>query len=77
MITEVFSSWPLRSVRTAIEAVAFWIAVILPIAYVPPLLGVPPHLGTNTLLGLLGVHALAVIVGHGYGADVGTRDRRR
>jgi hypothetical protein len=45
-----------------VEALAFWLAVVLPLAYLPLLLA--GGLSTSTLLGCLAVNALAHLLGH-------------
>lgn len=69
MIDSIARSRPTWAIRRVIVGIAFWTAVGLPIVYLPALLGGPLQLDTRTLIGLLGVHAVAVVVGHGYGAE--------
>ena len=50
---------------TAVRAVAFWTAVLLPLAYLPLFLaGVVGAVDPVSLVALVGVHAVAVLVGH-------------
>jgi len=50
---------------TAVRAVAFWTAVLLPLAYLPLLFaGVVGAVDPVGLVALVGVHAVAVLVGH-------------
>lgn len=55
------ASNPVRHVTTAVRATAFWTAVVVPLAY-PLLLFDGTEYGL--LVGLLGFHALALVVGH-------------
>ncbi|MWV41350.1 MULTISPECIES: hypothetical protein [Natrialba] len=48
-------------------AAGFWISTLLPVAYVPVLVAGIDSVGRLSLfLGLLAVHALALVVGHDY-----------
>ncbi len=71
----VMRSHPFRAIRATVEALAFWTAIVLPLAYVPALLGGPPHLTFETLLGLLGLHLVTIVLGHGYGSEVSGSER--
>jgi hypothetical protein len=48
----------------AVEAASFWASVLLPLAYVPLLYAGPDHLWT--VLGLVALHAVALVLGHGH-----------
>lgn len=51
----------------AITAACFWLGTLLPVAYLPVFLSGIDSVGALSLLvGLLAVHALALIVGHEY-----------
>lgn len=52
----------------AVRRLAFWGAVVLPAVYVPALLldGSGVTGSATTVIGVIGGHALALIVGHGY-----------
>jgi hypothetical protein len=53
-------------VTALFRSAGFWTAVALPLAYLP-LLVAPAPTGSWTLLpSLLGAHAVALVVGHGY-----------
>lgn len=58
-------------VRELVRGVAFWVAALLPLSYVPMLYTVSITFAAFTKLVLLNV--VALVVGHGYGAD---RDER-
>ena len=61
---------PHRTVTT----VAFWVAALLPAVYLPLLLaGVDSRSRFTLLLALLGLNAVALVLGHDYPE---TRDRR-
>jgi len=50
---------------TAVRAVAFWTAVLLPLAYLPLLLaGVVGAVDPPTIAAVVVLHAVAVVVGH-------------
>lgn len=52
-----------RLVTTALRAIAFWAAVVLPLAYVPALVDLA---STELFLAIIPVHALCLFVGHEY-----------
>lgn len=59
----------LKWVRGLVRGVAFWIAALLPLSYVPMLYSVSITFAAFTKLVLLNV--VALVVGHGYGAERG------
>lgn len=54
--------------RATLQAVAFWVGVLLPLAHVPLLLLVDHGrvVDADVVAGLLAVNAVACIVGHGH-----------
>ncbi|MDZ7701031.1 MAG: hypothetical protein U5J98_02590 [Halobacteriales archaeon] len=53
--------------RSAARAVAFWLAVALPLAYLPVVLLAPAVLDDPSLLvGAVTANLAAIVVGHGY-----------
>lgn len=51
----------------AVSAVAFWLGTLLPVAYLPVFLtGIDSVTSLSLVLGLLSIHALALVVGHDY-----------
>ena len=56
------SHW--KAIGRGLRALAFWIAVMLPLAYLPVLYGAISLPGLESLLALLIVHVVSVIVGH-------------
>lgn len=62
-----------RASARAIRAVAFWAAALLPLAYLP-VLGVAAVASVSPVPGLilLGVHAVALLVGHGHAPGSGS-----
>ncbi|WP_276261477.1 hypothetical protein [Haloglomus litoreum] len=56
-----------RGVVTWVQAVAFWTAVVIPAVYIPLLLrGLSTTADAVTLAQLLGINAVALVVGHGH-----------
>lgn len=53
-------------VGSALRASAFWAAAVLPLAYGPFLFDAGPSLSPRLLLGVVAVHALCLLLGHGY-----------
>jgi hypothetical protein len=53
---------------TPLRAAAFWAAILLPAVYLT-LLAVGPEMlgGQAALFALLGLHAVSIVAGHGYG----------
>lgn len=64
---ELLADHPLT---TSFRAAAFWAAIALPVVYLS-LLAVGPDVagGRTAFLGLLGLHALSVVAGHGYRSE--------
>lgn len=61
----------------SLTAAGFWIGTLLPVAYLPVFLfGIDSAEMLSLLLALLAVHALALVVGHGY-AGSRSSDRYR
>lgn len=59
-----------RSLVTCVEGIAFWTAVLIPVVYVPLLVrGLSTTAEAFVLAQLLGINALALVVGHGYLRD--------
>lgn len=59
-----------RRVRTAASALSFWAAVLLPLLYLPVLsVAIGRQGGVDFVLGLLGLHVLALIGGRSYNRD--------
>ena len=57
----------------SVTAAGFWIGTLLPVAYLPVFLSGVDSVGSlSMVVGLLTVHALALIVGHDYS---GSRSR--
>lgn len=57
----------------SVTAVGFWIGTLLPVAYLPVFLsGIDSAESLSLVVGLLAIHALALIVGHDYS---GSRSR--
>lgn len=59
-----------RAVRTALHSAqfaAFCAAIVLPLTYLPLLTGGLPLREAAILGGLLALHAVTLVVGHGYG----------
>ena len=51
----------------SVTAVGFWIGTLLPVAYLPVFLSGIDSVGSLSLVvGLLAIHALALVVGHDY-----------
>ncbi|WP_265110223.1 hypothetical protein [Halosolutus halophilus] len=51
----------------SVTAVGFWLGTLLPIAYVPVILiGIDSMSRFSLFVGLLALHALALVVGHEY-----------
>lgn len=58
-----------ESIRGAVAALAFWIAIALPALYLPLLVaGIESTDGLVTFLGLLGLHVIALVGGRPYRA---------
>ncbi|SEH12696.1 hypothetical protein SAMN04487967_0921 [Natronorubrum sediminis] len=56
-----------RHLNHTITAAGFWLGTLLPVAYLPVFLaGIDSASTFLVLVGLLSVHALALIVGHEY-----------
>ena len=55
-----------QAIGRGLRAVAFWIAVVLPLAYLPVLYGAISLPGLESLFVLLVVHVGCVIVGHNH-----------
>lgn len=56
-----------RRIGAPLSALSFWGAIALPVLYLPPLvLGIESTTGLLAFLGLLGLHAAALIGGRGY-----------
>ncbi|ELY60507.1 hypothetical protein C491_04395 [Natronococcus amylolyticus DSM 10524] len=52
---------------STVTAIGFWIGTLLPVVYLPVFVaGIDSAQALTLLFGLLAVHALALIVGHGY-----------
>jgi hypothetical protein len=68
--------WAARSVRHGARAFGFWIAVLLPAIY-PAVLIADAWLpeSRQLLLGVLGVHLMALVLGRGY--ERRSADQRR
>lgn len=49
--------------RRAVSGISFWVAVVLPVAYLPLL----ATARVEPAVALAGVHAAALLLGHGYG----------
>lgn len=62
-------------VRGLVRGVAFWVAALLPLSYVPMLYSVSITFAAFTKLVLLNV--VALVVGHGYGAERRDDGQRR
>jgi len=58
----------MEGVRRAVEPLAFWASVLLPLAYVPLLYGGFADGQLELFLALVGVHVASLVVGHQYGA---------
>lgn len=59
-----------RRLRAPLALLAFWSAIALPAAYLPLLaLGIETIAHTTVLAGLLGLNAIALLVGHSYRPD--------
>lgn len=57
----------------SVTAVGFWIGTLLPVVYLPVFLsGIDSAESLSLVVGLLAIHALALIVGHDYS---GSRSR--
>jgi len=56
------------AVVTPVRAVGFWVAVAAPLAYLPLLARGIDESMLAPLCALLAVHALSLVVGHGYGS---------
>ncbi|WP_435197171.1 hypothetical protein [Natronomonas sp. EA1] len=56
-------------VRRPIEALSFWTAVALPVLYVLILTGVVTGVSPASFAALIGLNALALVVGHGHRRD--------
>ncbi|OAQ52650.1 hypothetical protein HTG_10005 [Natrinema mahii] len=57
----------------SVTAAGFWLGTLLPIVYVPVIVAGIDSVGRLTMfLGLIAVHALALVVGHDYS---GSRSR--
>jgi hypothetical protein len=54
-------------VRRAVEPVAFWVSVLLPLGYVPLLFGGFTDGQVELFLALVGVHVASLVIGHGHG----------
>lgn len=68
--TELLALWRDHPLTTPVQAAAFWAAVALPAVYLS-LLAVGPRIdgATATFFGLLALHAVAIVAGHGYRRD--------
>lgn len=65
----------LRIARRGVVGIGFWAAVLLPLAYLSLLAtGVQTQADILLLSGLLAVHVVALLVGHGYGEVTLVRD---
>jgi hypothetical protein len=54
-------------VWSSVTAVGFWLGTLLPVAYLPVFVaGIDSVQTLSLLLALLGIHAVALVVGHGY-----------
>lgn len=55
---------------SSLRAAAFWAAILLPAVYLS-LLAVGPEVagGQHAFVALLGLHAAAIVAGHGYGQE--------
>jgi hypothetical protein len=50
-----------------VTAVGFWTGTLLPVAYLPVfVVGIDSGRALSLLVALLGIHALALVVGHEY-----------
>ncbi len=54
-------------VRRAVEPVAFWASVLLPLGYVPLLFGGFTDGQVELFLALVGLHVASLVIGHGHG----------
>ena len=62
----------LESVRTflrPVQAVAFWLAIALPLAYLPALAAGFETTSVQVFAALLAANAVALVVGHGYNSE--------
>lgn len=60
-------------VWSSVTAAGFWLGTLLPVAYLPVFIaGIDSVQTLSLLLALLGIHAIALVVGHEYD---GTRVR--
>lgn len=55
-----------RALVAGLRALAFWVAVVLPLAYLPMLYEVGITPSATTLVGLVAIHVVAIVVGHGH-----------
>lgn len=70
--TSKLTGTDLDSVRTLIrpvQAVAFWLAIALPLAYLPALAGGFETTSVRVFAALLAANAVALVVGHGYNRE--------
>ena len=65
----------LKRVRELVRGVAFWVAALLPLSYLPMLYTVSITFAAFTKLVILNV--VALVVGHGYGAERTDEGSRR
>ncbi|MFC4543863.1 hypothetical protein ACFO5R_18205 [Halosolutus amylolyticus] len=55
------------AVEHPVTAAGFWIGTLLPVAYVPVILaGIDSMSRLSLFVGLLALHALALVIGHEY-----------
>ena len=64
-----------QAIGYKLQAVAFWIAVVLPLAYLPVLYGAISLPGLESLFVLLVVHVGCVIVGHDHSPREGSSEQ--
>ncbi|MBB6644993.1 hypothetical protein [Halobellus ruber] len=65
-------SQPLAHLAAPLRFVAFWVAVALPFLYLPLLVGGLEGGQPAAFAALLAANAVALLVGHGYGAEADT-----
>ncbi|WP_435064662.1 hypothetical protein [Halobaculum sp. EA56] len=71
--TAAYTAETLDRTARAAEAAAFWLAALLPLAYLPTLATGAAAEHPLAFVGVLVVHAAALVLGRGHAADAGSR----
>ncbi|MFA9517783.1 hypothetical protein ACERIT_11285 [Halopenitus sp. H-Gu1] len=64
-----------RRTGERLRAIAFWVAVLLPLTYLPVLHGIVVDASPRLFVGLLALNVVSAIIGHEHGAGHDHRER--